>query len=634
MKKSTLLNKKKLAGYSAMAAAFIAGATEADAQIIYVDITDITVDLGFYIPLDIDGGGYNDIILQAASNTMYPWTYVNGFGNLSSAGYGGPNNAFQGYAGDVFPYASALDSGATISAGASFVSNAANYAIFASVFSGSTYGPWADETDKYLGFKFDIDGELHYGWMRLDIFVTPVSFTIKDWAYNSNPDEMIIAGDMGAADSEITFNDAAVTEDEGVGTVTVEIEISDPNDCTVGVEIDGGLTTATEGADFNYVDPSPIVFTAGGATTATFDIAVFDDVDFEIPETIVFNLVDISGSCIMGAVPTHTLTINDNDAPPAVSFVNAEEETAEIGTDFPITIHLSDSYDCTVEVTLNDALTTATEGSDFTFSVPSPVTFVSGGPISQTFNVSIIDDVVMEGDEDIVFNLSAATGCILGEPDQTTLRILENDATGPDPSVISFSWITDAIIEETDAVNLAVNIDVANDCSIDVQVNTALSTADNGVDFTFDDPQTLTFTSGGPTTAEFTVLFNEDLAVEGDEVVVFELTNVTGDCITDVASELLEYTIMDDDQLSINNLAEAGIDIYSAENIIYVSFTNTPEDGSTLQLLDAAGKLVFSSGITSKEQQFSIGDIAEGIYFTQLIVGKNRYEKKLWLGGK
>jgi hypothetical protein len=78
-----------------------------------------------------------------------------------------------------------------------------------------------------------------------------------------------------------------------------------------------------------------------------------------------------------------------------------------------------------------------------------------------------------------------------GEPDQTTLRILENDATGPDPSVISFSWITDAIIEETDAVNLAVNIDVANDCSIDVQVNTALSTADNGVDFTFDDPQTL-----------------------------------------------------------------------------------------------------------------------------------------------
>ncbi len=96
MKKSTLLNKKKLAGYSAMAAAFIAGATEADAQIIYVDITDITVDLGFYIPLDIDGGGYNDIILQAASNTMYPWTYVNGFGNLSSAGYGGPNNAFQG----------------------------------------------------------------------------------------------------------------------------------------------------------------------------------------------------------------------------------------------------------------------------------------------------------------------------------------------------------------------------------------------------------------------------------------------------------------------------------------------------------------------------------------------------------
>lgn len=634
MKKNTLLNNKKLAGYSAMAAGFMACGTAADAQIVYVDITDVTLDLGFYIPLDLDLGGADDFILQVSSNTAGNWTFVNGFGNLSTLSAGGPNNAMVGYDGSIFPYASALESGSAIDAADDFITNSLNYAFFASIYSGITYGPWADETDKYLGLQFEIDGELHYGWIRLDVTVGPVSLTIKDWAYNSTPNEMIIAGDIGGGDSEITFNDAAVTEDEGVGTVTVEVEISDPNDCTVGIEIDGGLTTASEGGDFNFTDPSPITFTAGGPTTATFDVSIFDDVDFEIPETIVFNLIDITGSCIMGAVPTHTLTINDNDAPPAVSFVNAEEETAEIGTDFPITIHLSDSYDCTVEVTLNDVLTTATEGSDFTFSAPSPVTFVAGGLTSQTFNVSIIDDIDTEAEEDIVFNLSAPTGCILGLPDQTTLHILENDAPVPDPSVISYVTITDAIIEETDAVTIGVSIDVANDCTVDAQVNTGLSTADNGTDYTFDSPQTLVFTSGGSTTAEFTILINEDLAVEGDEVILLELTNVTGDCITDISSEQMEFTILDDDQLSIHNLAEAGIDIYSAENIIYVSFTNTPIDGSTLQLMDATGKLVFSSGITAKEQQFSIGDIAEGIYFTQLIVGDNRYEKKLWLGGK
>jgi len=113
-----------------------------------------------------------------------------------------------------------------------------------------------------------------------------------------------------------------------------------------------------------------------------------------------------------------------------------------------------------------------------------------------------------------------------------------------------------------------------------------------------------------------------------------ELNNITGDCELAAGNELIEYTILDDDQLSINNLAEAGINIYSAENTIYVSFTNLPVDGSTLQLIDAAGKLVFSSEIVSKEQTFFIGDIAEGIYFAQLVVGENRFEKKLWIGGK
>ncbi len=634
MKKSTILNKKKLAGYSAMAATFIAAGTEAEAQIVYVDIVDVTLDLGFYIPLDMDGGGTDDFLFQVASDSSASWSFVNGFGNYSGLSIGGPNNAMVGYTGPIFPYASAIESGNLIDADANFVTNSVNYAFFASIYSGVTYGPWADVTDKYLGVKFEIDGELHYGWIRLDVTVAPVSMTFKDWAYNATPNEMIEAGDTGVVPSEISFADAAVTENEGVGIVTVDVQISAAADCTVDVEIDGGLTTASEGGDFNFVDPSPITFTAGGATTSSFDVAIFDDVDFEIPETIVFNLVDVTGSCLFGATSVHTLTINDNDAPPAVSFVNAEEETAEIATDFPITIQLSDSYDCTVEVTLNDALSTATEGIDFTFSAPSPVTFVAGGLTSQTFNVSIINDIDTEPEEDIVFNLFAAAGCILGLPDQTTLHILENDAPVPDPSLISFASITDAIIEETDAITIEVNIDVANDCTVDAQINTAISTADNGTDYTFDSPQTLVFTSGGPTTAEFTILVNEDLAVEGDEIIFLELTNVTGDCLTDISSEMMEYTILDDDQLSINSLAEAGIDIYSAENTIFISFTNIPADASTLQLIDASGKLVFTAEVNSKEQQFFIGDIAEGIYFAQLIVGENRYKKKLWIGGK
>ncbi|PCI98690.1 MAG: hypothetical protein COB15_05560 [Flavobacteriales bacterium] len=49
-------------------------------------------------------------------------------------------------------------------------------------------------TDGYFGFKFEISGNLHYGWMRIDIPANAVEMTIKDWAYNSTPNQQITAG--------------------------------------------------------------------------------------------------------------------------------------------------------------------------------------------------------------------------------------------------------------------------------------------------------------------------------------------------------------------------------------------------------------------------------------------------------
>ena len=52
---------------------------------------------------------------------------------------------------------------------------------------------WKDKIDKYLGLRFFIKGQPHYGWARLDI----TSFTqwvIKDYAYNATPNKPILAG--------------------------------------------------------------------------------------------------------------------------------------------------------------------------------------------------------------------------------------------------------------------------------------------------------------------------------------------------------------------------------------------------------------------------------------------------------
>jgi len=57
-------------------------------------------------------------------------------------------------------------------------------------------GNWTDATDHYLGVKINFGGNNYYGWIRLAVSVSlnAGSFTIKDYAYNSAPNQPILAG--------------------------------------------------------------------------------------------------------------------------------------------------------------------------------------------------------------------------------------------------------------------------------------------------------------------------------------------------------------------------------------------------------------------------------------------------------
>ncbi|HIP49564.1 MAG TPA: T9SS type A sorting domain-containing protein [Lutibacter sp.] len=64
------------------------------------------------------------------------------------------------------------------------------------------YGNWTGtQEDKYLGIKFEIGSNFHYGWIHLTTHqysYTEMDFTIKGFAYNTIANEMILAGDMGS----------------------------------------------------------------------------------------------------------------------------------------------------------------------------------------------------------------------------------------------------------------------------------------------------------------------------------------------------------------------------------------------------------------------------------------------------
>lgn len=188
----------KLAAYSAMAGAFALTSAAAGAQtdIIYTDIDDVTINIGEFTVLDIDGNGTIDYYFEVIENSAGNWSFARLFGYLPTYSYGNASNQFIGYAGAFLPYGSALNEGSAIDSGAGFYGYAGygNVGFLASIYSGVTYGQFANQTDKYLGIRFDIDGSAHYGWIRMDATVGPVSLTIKDFAYREGADEGIEAG--------------------------------------------------------------------------------------------------------------------------------------------------------------------------------------------------------------------------------------------------------------------------------------------------------------------------------------------------------------------------------------------------------------------------------------------------------
>ncbi|RIA09703.1 putative secreted protein (Por secretion system target) [Flavobacteriaceae bacterium MAR_2010_72] len=62
---------------------------------------------------------------------------------------------------------------------------------------------WKDKNDKYLGLRFLINGQTHYGWARLNVSSTS-QWTIMDYAYNATPNQPIYSGqrvlDLEASD--------------------------------------------------------------------------------------------------------------------------------------------------------------------------------------------------------------------------------------------------------------------------------------------------------------------------------------------------------------------------------------------------------------------------------------------------
>jgi len=218
MKKENSTLSKKLAQYSAMVAPALALASISNAQVVYTDIdpdfvlTDSTSadTYGPVVVLDLNNDGANDVEFVVWS--QIPITNGNVVNLAVARQYGNSGNGVLGYTNTLtattgatvkFAYGSALNNNEVIGSGGNFWSLAAtnSFGTLAWYYvvgnSNGTYGQWNNVNDKFLGVRFLSSGSIHYGWVRMDVADNPASITLKDFAFESQSDVEIKAGDTG-----------------------------------------------------------------------------------------------------------------------------------------------------------------------------------------------------------------------------------------------------------------------------------------------------------------------------------------------------------------------------------------------------------------------------------------------------
>ncbi len=181
--------------------------SKGNTQIVYVDIPDTTVYSNPPCYFDLDGDGIDDfefsgMAMYTQTHDMLNWQYVDPINNDTNAIVGDTNGVIH-----------LLQLWDTIDNSMQNWNTRALYHQYSSYCSHNTTSNVTYSTGTgqgCLGVRFLINNQIHYGWIRVDNWCGQT--IISDWAYNSQPDSAITAGQIWTGiNSSIQTSFASVT---------------------------------------------------------------------------------------------------------------------------------------------------------------------------------------------------------------------------------------------------------------------------------------------------------------------------------------------------------------------------------------------------------------------------------------
>lgn len=429
------------------------------------------------------------------------------------------------------------------------------------------------------------------GGVGLFVSATATDFANGDTSEFSNA--LVISGPP-----QFSFSAASTTTPES-GSVTLTIQRLNGSTGPASVSWTAVAGTATAA---DYTASTGTATFADGQTTRTISIPITNDTLDEIDESFSVVLSNPSAGTELGSPSTETVTIIDDDTPPAISIAGASAPEGNAGNTplaFNVTLTGASGKAITVDYTTSNG--TATAGSDYA-AAAGTLTF-NPGETSKQIVVQVIGDTATELNETFGVALSNPVNASLGA--STATGTITND-DGPPSITIGDVAVVEGNSGTTTAV-FPLTLSGPSGATVTVNWSTSDVTATAGSDYQ-SASGTVSFPPG-TTTATISVNVTGDALVETNETFHVDLSGPTNATLADAQAI---GTIADDDgtpSLSINDPAIAEgtaatftVTLAPASALpVTVSYaTSDLTATSSSDYTPASGVLTFAPGETSK----------------------------------
>ena len=374
-------------------------------------------------------------------------------------------------------------------------------------------------------------------------------------------------------DSLIGFSSAFYSVGEGSvsGKATIAVTLSGNTNAFVSVNFSTTTNgTATDGLD--YFGTNGVLSFLPGETVKNFNVFIIDDLLGEANETVGLLLQPIAGTnSVLPGTTNAILTIVENDfSPGQFTFTVVSNNVSEaIGSATVLVLRTNGSGNAaTVKYTMFNG--TAQAGIDYVSS--SNILSFAAGETLKSFLVPIINNTNVDGDRNLLLQLSDATGgATFGAITNQTLYILDDELG---PSYFNFALADFGVNEFEPFATITVTRTNSRRGMVSVAVTTANGTAAAGQDYTAITTN-LTF-QDNETVLTFNVPISNDTLGEGDEIVLLTLSTLDATNFLGLASATL--TITNDDttlRFSTNAYVVAENGTNAVITVVRIGVTNT-----------------------------------------------------------